>query len=112
MARLPAYREITAWLRREAERLGANALMPTIAEICDRFGVRGVQTVRNAYAPLIDEGIVERKGSPRRWVVVDHGHSPAEAKDTTVTLEALEQHLIESLELVRTLRHNQPVRTH
>lgn len=111
MGRVPVYREISAWLRVEADRLGANALMPTIAEVCQRFGVRGVQTVRNAYAPLIEEGIVERKGSPRRWAVVDHGQVPAEAGNTAVALEDLEQHLVESLELVRTLRRSQPVRT-
>lgn len=62
--------EITAWLRVEAGTRGPGALMPTIAEVCRRFGVAGVQTVRDGYEPLIAAGVVERLDSPRRWAVV------------------------------------------
>jgi len=99
-----AYIEITEWLRGEVERVGPGALLPTVAELCERFDVSGVQTVRNAYAPLIEEGLVERLGSPRRWAVVDHGQEAAPAPDAREKLERLEALLAEAAELARDLR--------
>ncbi len=98
------YDEITAWLRAEAMRRGPRALMPTIAEVCDRFGIGGVQTVRNAYAPLLEDGTVERLDSPRRWSVVDHGQEPAVGADHGRMLKEAEESLERALELVRDLR--------
>lgn len=99
-----AYVEIAEWLRTEADRRGPNAFMPTIAEVCERFNVGGVQTVRNAYAPLIEEGLVERIGSPRRWVVADHGQQASKLPDQGPNLQALEETLTRALEIVRELR--------
>lgn len=104
MAKKFAYIEITEWLRGEAERRGPKALMPTIAEVCEQFDVGGVQTVRNAYAPLIEEGIVERLASPRRWAVVDSGQEAVTAPDAGPMLEEVETVLVHALQLVRALR--------
>lgn len=78
--------------------------MPTIAEVCERFDVNGVQTVRDGYAPLFDEGLVERLDSPRRWTVLDHGRPAPAAPDVTPFLDELEAALTRSLQLVRNLR--------
>ena len=110
MARTPAYREITEWLRSEARYRGPRALMPTIAETGERFDVTGVQTVRDAYAPLIEEGLVERLDSPRRWAVVDYGPhlSPTAPDEAQVRLSDVEMTLERALKLVRELRRSEP----
>lgn len=101
MVRRFSYEEITQWLRSEAARRGPGALMPTIAEVCQRFGIRGVQTVRNAYAPLLEDGTVERLDSPRRWSVVDHGQSAVSTPDHGPMLKETEVALEHALRLVR-----------
>ncbi|TCO55647.1 GntR family transcriptional regulator [Actinocrispum wychmicini] len=66
----PAYRQIEAWLRDLLPDKSEGDLLPTIANICQRFGVSGVQTVRDAYQPLIEEGWIRVQQRPqRRWVV-------------------------------------------
>lgn len=66
MTALPAYKTIANDLRK---RLGSRldpigSQLPTIAELCDRYDVAGVQTVRDAYALLIEEGlVVARQGA-------------------------------------------------
>lgn len=63
--------EITQWLRTEARERGEGALMPTIAEVCEKFGVGGVETVRAGYRPLLEAGYIEVIQRPqRRWRVV------------------------------------------
>ena len=104
MTKTPAYEQITAWLRTEADRRGPGSLMPTIAEVCDRFGVGGVQTVRDGYAPLIEEGVVERRDSPRRWAVVDHGQVSVTGPTHSEMLDELVAALARATELVRELR--------
>ncbi|OCW84099.1 hypothetical protein A8M60_11905 [Nocardia farcinica] len=79
-------------------------LLPTIAEVTERFDVGGVQTVRNGYQPLIDEGLVVRLDSPRRWAVVDHGQEPVPGPDVAARLDELESVLLGAVELVRDLR--------
>lgn len=45
-------------------------LLPTVAELCEKFGVAGTGTVQSGYAPLVREGLVEVVYAPRRrWVV-------------------------------------------
>lgn len=107
MARKAIYEEITEWLRAEVERRGAKALMPTIAEVCEKFDVGGVQTVRNAYAPLLDEGLVVRLGKPRRWAVADNGQEAAGRPDPGPLLDEIEKAVARVQELVRDLRLTQ-----
>ncbi|WP_432420607.1 GntR family transcriptional regulator [Nocardia carnea] len=58
------------WLREILPEKVEGDLLPTVAEICERFDVSGVQTVRDGYRPLIDEGWVRVQQRPqRRWVV-------------------------------------------
>jgi hypothetical protein len=104
MPRKALYLDITDWLRAEAQRRGPKALMPTIAEVCEKFDVGGVQTVRNAYAPLIEEGLIVRLGSPRRWAVVDDGGEPTTAPDAGPILTEIETALARMQELVKELR--------
>jgi len=104
MAREPLHIGITEWLRAEAGRRGSKALMPTIAEVCDKFDISGIQTVRNAYAPLIEEGLIERLDSPRRWSVVDNGQAPEAAPDAGPLLDEIEAALARVQELVSQLR--------
>lgn len=102
--RTPKYLEIEQWLRVQAQHRRPGDFMPTIAEACERFNVRGVQTVRNAYAPLLAEGLVERVNRPRRWAVVDHGQKPSPLPDTAPMLADLEARLTGALDVVRELR--------
>jgi hypothetical protein len=56
------------WLRAPGRGIGDE--LPTIWELCDQFGVGGVQTVRDGIQPLKDAGYVETRYAPtRRWVV-------------------------------------------
>lgn len=104
MARQPAYKEITEWLRGEVARRSPGDLLPTIAEVTEKFDVGGVQTVRNGYQPLIDEGLVVRLDSPRRWAVVDHGQKPVLMPDVAARLDELEAVLLGAVETIRELR--------
>ncbi len=79
-------------------------LLPTVTEACERFDVSGVQTVRNAYAPLITEGLVVRVSKPRRWAVADRGQEPCPLPDTGPILADLEMRLAGVLDVVRELR--------
>jgi DNA-binding GntR family transcriptional regulator len=107
MARKAIYEEITEWLRAEANRRGSKALMPTIAEVCEKFNVGGVQTVRNAYAPLLEEGVVVRLGKPRRWAVADNGQERAGAPNAGPILDEIERSVARVQELVNELRLTQ-----
>jgi DNA-binding GntR family transcriptional regulator len=66
----PTYQRITAYLSGLLPKLHEGDELPTIAELCEQFGVSGVQTVRNGVQPLVDAGYVETRLRPRRrWVV-------------------------------------------
>lgn len=106
MPRTYKHEEITEWLRTLVESRGPDALLPTIAEVCDRFNVSGVQTVRNAYAPLIEEGLVTRLDSPRRWAVVNHGQeaNPTDSTDVNELLDRLRTLLEEAAQVTGQLR--------
>ncbi|OBA38988.1 GntR family transcriptional regulator [Gordonia sp. 852002-51296_SCH5728562-b] len=104
MVRTPLHEPITAFLREEVGRSNPGDLLPTIAELTEMFGVGGVQTIRNAYAPLIDEGLVERLDAPRRWAVVDRGQGPAPEEDVQARLKEVEEMLSRATEIVRSLR--------
>lgn len=69
--RIPIHQKITRYLVTEAlPGLPEGSELPTISELCDRFGVSGVQTVRDGMQPLVAAGYVETRYSPtRRWVV-------------------------------------------
>ena len=69
-ARTPRYREIETHRRDLLPASKVGDLLPTVAELCEQFSVSGVQTVRNAYEPLVAEGLVEVQMRPRRrWIV-------------------------------------------
>jgi DNA-binding transcriptional MocR family regulator len=106
MSRTPAYKEMSEWLRTEAHRRGPGALMPTIRQACEEFGVSGVGTVQSAYAPLIEEGLVELLASPKRWAVVDAGQAPAPKIDIDPALDELESSLLLALQRVKDLRRD------
>lgn len=103
MARIPRYREIETYLRELVAQSEVGALLPTVAELCERFDVNGVQTIRNAYEPLIDEGMVGVHMRPRRrWYVANT--SPTEVDPGAVDdLAVLEDTLRSALEQVVTL---------
>jgi len=83
----PAYRQIEAWLRELLPCKSEGDLLPTINELCERFDVSGVQTVRNAYQPLVEEGWVRVQHRPqRRWVVAQVPPRIEQPTDTTVVL--------------------------
>ncbi|UZF54066.1 GntR family transcriptional regulator [Gordonia polyisoprenivorans] len=104
MVRTPLHEPITEFLREQVDRSNPGDLLPTIAELTAMFGVGGVQTIRNAYAPLIEEGLVERLDAPRRWAVVDRGQGPAPAEDIAARLDEVEDLLSRATEMVRALR--------
>lgn len=82
---MPAYRQIEAWLRELLPEKSEGDLLPTVAELCEQFGVSGVQTVRDGYQPLIDEGWVRVQQRPqRRWVVAQVPPRPAQTTDAAV----------------------------
>lgn len=103
MARIPRYREIETYLRELVAKSEVGDLLPTVAELCERFDVNGVQTIRNAYEPLIDEGLVAVHMRPRRrWYVANT--SPTEVDPGAVDdLAVLEDTLRSALEQVVTL---------
>jgi GntR family transcriptional regulator len=55
----PAYRELADQLRAAIERNGAEAQLPTEAELSRRYGLSR-QTVRRAYQELVADGVVTR----------------------------------------------------
>ncbi len=88
------------------EQRGSGAMLPTVSEYQQRFGVGGVGTVTGAYNTLIDEGLVVRKDSPRRYFVVDSnapgGGNPDVAALVTEIKKALAQTIVLVEELERT----------
>lgn len=100
----PAYLEISQWLRTVVAQSEPGALLPTIKEVGDEFDVHGVQTVINGYKPLIDEGLVERLDSPRRFAVVDRGQVAEPGPETGHLLVEAEDALQKALVLVREAR--------
>lgn len=108
MPRTPRYREIETYLRTVIAGSREGDLLPTVAELCERFGVSGVQTIRSAYAPLVEEGLVEVQMRPRRrWKVLRV--VPAVAPDADLlavraALAELEQEAREHLGRIVALR--------
>jgi hypothetical protein len=111
--RVHAYQAITEHLLTEViPNLRVGDELPTIAELCDQFGVTGVQTVRNGVQPLIDAGYVETRYAPtRRWVVrrlpaADGGTAsstqrpPVGGTPSLAALEQLQQELAAAREAV------------
>lgn len=109
MQRTPKYVEITAYLRAVVAESQEGDLLPTVADLCDRFGVSGVQTIRNAYQPLIDEGLVTVQQRPRRrWIVERVGPVPTiDDRDTVLAaaVAALEEDAREHLRKIIALRN-------
>ncbi len=67
----PKYKQIEKHLWQVLAQSQVGDLMPTIRELTDMFDGGGVQTVRDAYQPLIDAGYVSVQQAPqRRWIVV------------------------------------------
>jgi len=71
MAKNPVHKLVTDYLTTDVlPGLDVGDELPTIRELCDRFNVGGVQTIRDGMQPLIDAGYVETRFAPtRRWVV-------------------------------------------
>lgn len=100
MARIPLYREIETYLRTLVARSEVGDLLPTVADLCERFGVSGVQTVRNAYEPLVDEGLVAVQMRPRRrWYVANTNPTEVDPEEID-DLAALEGTLRDALQQV------------
>lgn len=60
MTAIPVYEEIRAQLRRllASGRYQVGDQLPTIREFCEQYDINSVQTVRDAYQALKDEGLV------------------------------------------------------
>lgn len=70
MARIPLYKQMEDHLREVIKTAQVGDLLPTVYELTELFNSNGVQTVRDAYQPLIDEGLVDVHMRPRRrWFV-------------------------------------------
>lgn len=104
----PAYRRIEKWLRELLRDSNEGDLLPTVGDITERFDVRGVQTVRNAYQPLIEEGWVYVRQRPqRRWVVAKvppRTNPTADRSDELARLARIEDALRGALRELDTLR--------
>ncbi|OAV62786.1 GntR family transcriptional regulator [Enteractinococcus helveticum] len=103
MSYVPVYKQITEWLRTLVEQRHHGAMLPTISEVQQRFGINGVQTVRTAYNTLIDEGLVVRKDSPRRYFVVDPNAAEGDSPDITTLVTELKNTLAHATTLVEEL---------
>lgn len=59
----PKFIQAEKWLRRliASGEVPIGGRLPTLRELGETFDVAGVQTLRNAYEPLIGEGIVEAR---------------------------------------------------
>ena len=78
MTRIPLYRQMEEYLRELIKTAEVGDLLPTVYELTEKFNSNGVQTVRDAYEPLIEEGLVDVHMRPRRrWFVAA---LPGEAK--------------------------------
>lgn len=88
--------EITGYLRGVLPTYEPGDLLPTIAELCDRFDVRSPTTIRSAYEPLIRAGLVAvRRVEPEnqlRFVL-------AAAPTTDATIPPLDQLVQDAEEL-------------
>lgn len=107
MSTEPRYRAIERHLRRVIAGSEVGDLLPTVADLCDRFEVNGVQTIRNAYEPLVEEGLVVVQMRPRRrWKVarVEPAPDPAADPDVLDALAALEQDARDHLGRIVALR--------
>lgn len=109
MTRTPRYREIEEHLRRLVATAQPGDLLPTVAELCELFDVSGVQTIRNAYEPLIAEGLVGVQMRPRRrWFVqrVPRVNPASEDDGGEWDLLAARDALIDATEAVATAQAN------
>lgn len=78
------HEQVTAHLRAlvASGQVGLGEQLPTISELQDELGVGGVQTVRDGYAPLIDEGlVVSRVGAGGGFFLV---RAPKAGPDTAL----------------------------
>jgi DNA-binding GntR family transcriptional regulator len=95
----PAYRELADTLRATITRNGADARLPTEAELSERHGLSR-QTVRRAYQELVAEGVVNR--------IPGRGTFPAPAGPYVRSMGSLDDLLAEAqdteLELLAPLR--------
>lgn len=87
----PAYQRITVYLSGLLPELHEGDELPTIAELCEQFGVSGVQTVRNGVQPLVDAGYVETRLRPRRRWVVSHVPATPPVLPTRTPLDELRE---------------------
>lgn len=82
---------LTKWFPTPGRSVGDE--LPTIAELCGRFGVGGVQTVRDGVQPLKDAGDVETRYAPtRRWIV--RKLPPAAQTPVPSALDQLQRELV------------------
>lgn len=101
------YREIHDYLRRLITETELDTLLPTIADLQKLFQVDGVQTIRDAYAPLLEEGLVEVQYRPhRRYVLVKKPEQRMHPDSQLLAeqLEKVEDTLSEGLRRVRQIR--------
>lgn len=88
MARVPLYRQMEKYLRELVADAEVGDLLPTVYELTERFNSNGVQTVRDAYQPLIDEGLVDVHMRPRRrWFVASSPSAAGAEVDSTIADE-------------------------
>lgn len=105
MTYIPVYKQITEWLRTVVAQRDHGAMLPTISEVQQRFGINGVQTVRRAYNTLINEGLVVRKDSPRRYFVVNPNAAEGSTRDITALVTELKTVLARATVLVEELEN-------
>lgn len=101
------YRQIEAHLRRLIAESELDTLLPTISELQEQFQTDGVQTVRDAYAPLVDEGLVEVQYRPyRRYVLIQKPEPGAEATSAQLgdRIEEIETILRQGLRKAHAIR--------
>lgn len=110
MAKKPIYRKIETYLRTEVlPNAEVGDELPTVNELTHQFDCRGVQTIRNAYAPLIAEGLVSVRDRPqRRWVLVKRPDDVPTAviewrafQDELDSLETLAGELMQRISLIK-----------
>ena len=94
---------ITEHLWSRAREGAPGDLMPTVAELCEAFGTKSTQNVRNAYAPLVQAGYVRTIESPqRRWQLVEV--PPAVGMSAPELIEQLEGTLTDAQAQLSRLR--------
>lgn len=96
------YREIHQHLRSLIAEAEIDTLLPTIAQLQEQFNADGVQTIRDAYAPLLEEGLVEVQYRPhRRFVLIKKPEPRHPRAEFTERIEELETILREGLRKTR-----------